>query len=159
LSSEARRFFGSHPDAPEVLLRSQEADIYPRRAPEKAIRIEGAIGDGSAFHQAFGYYAHAVGPDTAEAPSGWKDRLVVIEIPARPASDVQAVACCLEPHDLVLLKLAANRQRDWEFAEGAVAAQLVEPDILTERVGDLPVRSELRESITASLKALVQRIV
>lgn len=155
----SQAILGSHPDAPEVLLRSQEADIYPRRAPEKAIRIEGAIGDGSAFHQTFGYYAHAVGPETAKAPSGWEDRLVVIEIPARPASDVQAVAFCLEPHDLVVSKLAANRQRDWEFAEGALAAQLVEPGILTERVGNLPVRSELRESITASLRALVQRIV
>jgi hypothetical protein len=43
----------AHPDAPATLLQPQEADIYPLRAPEKAIDIE---------------------------------------IPARPASDVRAVA-------------------------------------------------------------------
>jgi hypothetical protein len=55
----SQSILGSHPDAPEALLRSQEVDIYPRRAPDKAIQIEGALGDGSYFHQTFGYYAHA----------------------------------------------------------------------------------------------------
>lgn len=36
----------------------------------QAIEIEGAIGDGSHFHQTHGYYAHAVGPETAKAPAG-----------------------------------------------------------------------------------------
>jgi hypothetical protein len=31
----------------------------------------GALGDGSPFHAAFGYYAHGVGPETAKAPAGW----------------------------------------------------------------------------------------
>ena len=31
-----------------------------------------------------------------------------------------AVAFCLEPHDLVLSKLAANRDRDWAVQEAAV---------------------------------------
>jgi hypothetical protein len=154
----SQSILGSHPDAPEALLRSQEVDIYPRRAPDKAIQIEGALGDGSYFHQTFGYYAHAVGPETAKAPSGWDDRLVVIEIPGRPATGVGALAFCLEPHDLILSKLAANRERDWEFAKEALAARLVDSSILLERVGDLPVTSELLESVTASLHALVVRV-
>lgn len=153
----SQAILGSHADAPEALLRSQEVDIYPRSAPDKAIAIEGALGDGSHFQQAFGYYAHAVGPETAKAPLGWEDRLVVLEIPPRPTSQVRAVALCLEPHDLVLSKLAANRERDWEFAKDSLDARLVESRILMERVGDLPVDSELLESITVSLDALVQR--
>jgi hypothetical protein len=157
-SRGVRRSLLTHPDAPATLLRSQEADIYPRRAPERAIDIEGALGDGSAFQRAFGYYAHGVGPETAKAPLGWEARLVAIEIPPRPASEVRAVALCLEPHDLVLSKLAANRERDWEFAQEALAARLVDPGVLLERVGDLPVNSELLESITASLRALIARM-
>src|SRR4051794_10388561 len=88
----SQSILGSFPDAPEALLRSQEADIYPRHAPEKAINIEGALGDGSHFQQTFGYYAHGVGPETAKAPAGWDDRLVVVEVPPRPASDVRALA-------------------------------------------------------------------
>jgi hypothetical protein len=154
----SQAILGTHPDAPATLLRSQEADIYPRRAPERAIDIDGALGDGSAFQRAFGYYAHGVGPETAKAPLGWEDRLVAVEIPPRPASEVRAVALCLEPHDLVLSKLAANRDRDWEFAREALVARLVDSSLLLERVGDLPVDSGLVESITASLRALVERI-
>ena len=65
------------------------------------------------------------------------------------------MAFCLEPHDLVLSKLAANRERDWEFAKEALAARLVESSVLLERIGDLPVNSELLEAITASLDALL----
>jgi hypothetical protein len=150
----SQSILGSHPDAPEALLRSQEADIYPRHAPDKAINIEGALGDGSHFQQTFGYYAHAVGPETAKAPLGWEERLVVVEVPPRPASNVRAVAHCLEPHDLVLSKLAANRERDWDFAKEALAARLVEPTVLLERVDDLPVDAELRVSIAAFLVGL-----
>ena len=33
--------------------------------PELAELIEGAIGEGSPFHDQFGYYAQGVGPETA----------------------------------------------------------------------------------------------
>jgi hypothetical protein len=153
----SQAILATHPDAPATLLRSQEADIYPRRAPERAIDIEGTLGDGSAFQRAYGYYAHGVGlKPPRRLPE--EDRLVAIEIPPRPASEVRAVALCLEPHDLVLSKLAANRERDWEFAQEALAARLVDPGMLLERVGDLPVTSELLESIAASLRALIARM-
>jgi hypothetical protein len=155
----SQSILGAYPDAPETLLRSQEADIYPRAAPHKAIDIEGALGDGSPFHQTFGYYAHAVGPETAKAPLGWEHRLVVIEIPPRPASDVRATAFCLEPHDLVLSKLAANRERDREFAREALAARLVKSSVLLERVRDLPLSPRLGDLVTASLRALVKRSI
>jgi hypothetical protein len=153
----SQSILGSYPDAPESLLRSQEADIYPRSAPDKAINIEGVLGDGSHFQQTFGYYAHAVGPETAKAPIGWEDRLVVVEVPPRVASTIRAVAFCLEPHDLILSKLAANRERDWDFAKEALAARLVDPAILLERVADLPVHGDLRTMIIASLRAIVER--
>jgi hypothetical protein len=152
----SQSILGSYADAPDTLLRSQEVDLYPRAAPEKAVNMEGALGDGSHFQQAFGYYAHAVGPETAKAPLGWEDRLVVLEIPPRPTSQVRAVAFCLEPHDLVLSKLVANRERDWEFAKDALDAQLVEISILRERVGDLPLDSERVRSIAESLEALAR---
>jgi hypothetical protein len=154
----SQAILGSYPDAPEALLRSQEADIYPRYAPEDAIKIEGAIGDGSFFHQTHGYYAHAVGPETAKAPTGWEDRLVAVEIPPRVGSTTGAVALCLEPHDLVLSKLAANRDRDWDFAKDALAAGLVDSSILATRAADLPVHPELRATIVASLNAMSARL-
>ncbi len=153
----SQAILGSYPNAPESLLRSQEADMYPRNAPDKAIEIEGALGDGSHFQQTYGYYAHAVGPETAKAPTGWENRLVAVEVPSRVASTTKAIAFCLEPHDLILSKLAANRERDWDFAREALAAKLVDPAILFERVADLPVHHDVRATITAALPALVGR--
>jgi len=66
----SQAILGPHPDAPEDLLRSMEADIYPKRSPDRAIEIDGLLGDGSPFHEAHGFYAHGVGPETARPPRG-----------------------------------------------------------------------------------------
>jgi hypothetical protein len=74
---------GSFPAAPETMLRSMEADVYPPHRPEKADDIDGALGDGSQFEATFGYYAHGVGPETAKAPAGWQERLVRVPVQSR----------------------------------------------------------------------------
>lgn len=78
---------------PESMLQSLEVDIYPLRDPRAADLIDGARGDGSQFHVAFGYYAHGVGPETAKAPAGWQERLVKRDVPSRPGSEGTIVAC------------------------------------------------------------------
>ena len=150
----SQAILGPHPDAPEELLRSQEADIYPRDAPELADDIEGALGDGSAFAMAYGYFAHGVAPETATPPTGWQGRLIEIHIPPRVTSDRQPVAYCLEPHDLVLAKLAAGRERDWDFAELAIRAGLVSVEILLQRLEDLPVSAKQLARIAKWLRDL-----
>lgn len=59
-------------------------------------------------------YAHGLGPETAKAPAGWEDRLVLLNVQSRPADNCGAVAMCLEAHDLVLAKCARGEDRDWE---------------------------------------------
>jgi hypothetical protein len=140
-------------DPPGSLLRSMEVDVYPKHAPEKSKEIDGSLGDGSYFHRTYGYYAHGVGPETAKAPSGWEDRLVAIRVSPRVASKSEAVALCLEAHDLVLAKCAAGRLRDWEFAEDAIAAGLVDLQRLLERVDDLPVEERDRDHVRRMLEA------
>lgn len=103
----SQAILAEHPEAPETMLRSAELDVFPRTASAKADEIDGAIGDGSRFHQTYGYYAHAVGPETLAAPAGWMDRLVKVELPATQRKDGTVVAWCLETHDLMLAKLAA----------------------------------------------------
>jgi hypothetical protein len=60
----------SYPQAPEELLVSNEADVFPRDRPQDSILIDGAIGERSLFHQTFGYYAHGVDETTAILPTG-----------------------------------------------------------------------------------------
>ena len=129
---------GQFPNAPEALLVSLEADIYPRNDPRRADEIDGAMGDGSPFHETFGYYAHGVGPETPTAPSGWEERLIRIDVPAVGRRRNSATGWCMEIHDLVLAKLAAGRQHDLEFVAEALRAGLAEPGELRLRIDWMP---------------------
>lgn len=147
LGSQA--ILAQHPGAPESMLASTEADVYPRRHPERADVIDGAIGEGSIFQETFGYYAHAVGPETAVAPAGWEERLV----PISNANTRGATGWCLEAHDLVLANCVAGRERDWAFAEEAVRHGLVERAELFARLELLPLEPERRGSLERALAA------
>jgi hypothetical protein len=61
---------GQFPQAPEELLVSIEADLFSLRDPAESDLIDGSIGEGSPFHQTFGYYAHGVSVETAMLPEG-----------------------------------------------------------------------------------------
>jgi hypothetical protein len=121
---------GQFPEAPENLLQSLEVDVYPRNHPERSEKIDGAIGDGSRFHETYAYYAHGVGPETVIAPAGWEERLVLVDVPATGRRRAVVRAWCLEVHDLVLAKLAAGRPHDLDFAAEAVRAGLAGQDQL-----------------------------
>jgi hypothetical protein len=152
----SQAILGQFPDAPAVLLVSQEADVYPRDHPEWAIQIEGALGDGSQFHATFGYYAHGVGPETAIAPDGWENRLVPLRVPMRDGSQ-QATGWCLEAHDLVLAKCVAGRDRDWEFAEQALRSGIVDSEELLARTSILPLEVERQDLLKSVLTRAIAR--
>ena len=46
---------GQFPQAPAELLSSIEADVFSLRDPADTDLIDGSIGEGSPFHQTFGY--------------------------------------------------------------------------------------------------------
>jgi hypothetical protein len=151
----SQAILGAYSEPPGSLLQSIEADIYPARDPAKAVVLDGNLGDGSQFHRSFGYYAHGVGPETAKAPAGWEDRLIRVEIPPRPGSAQRPVALCLEPHDLVLSKCAAGRDRDWDYAREALRAGLVRPSVLLERVSLLPIDATRQDHVRSMLDAII----
>lgn len=117
----SQAILASFPDAPDELLVSMEADLYPRDEPEKADLIDGSIGEMSPFHGAFGYYAHGVGPDTAMLPGKWRDRLVRLE----NADTGGCVGWCLSPSDLAVSKLLAGREKDFLFVTTMIHHQMV----------------------------------
>jgi hypothetical protein len=102
---------GQFPEAPIALLASMEADLYPKNDPEVADKVDGAIGEGSRFHQQYGYYAQGVAPDTATLPRGWQRRLVRIA----NSNTGGYAGLCLEVHDLAISKYVAGREKDLEF--------------------------------------------
>jgi hypothetical protein len=144
------------PDAPDALLQSMEVDVFPRHHPERADEIDGAIGDGSRFHETYAYYAHGVGPETAIAPAGWEQRLVRVELPPINRGSRSVVAWCIEVHDLVLAKLAAGRTHDLEFVEEAIRFHLVSADQLWLGVDLMP--DSHRELTRDRLTRLIARL-
>src|SRR5271170_5284193 len=72
----SQAILGEFPNAPEELLVSNEADVYPSRHPERSDLIDSTIGEGSPFQKSFGYYAYGVGEATAILPRRWRERLI-----------------------------------------------------------------------------------
>lgn len=120
---------GQFPNAPATLLRSMEADLYPQSRPDLADKVDGAIGEGSQFHQAHGYYAQGVGPDTATLPRGWQRRLVRIENP----NTAGIAGLCLEVHDLAISKYVAGREKDLEFTRELARHKMIDKKTLLAR--------------------------
>ena len=104
-------------------------------AEAKADRLDAAIGELSLFHKTFGIYAQGVSISTAVLPEGWRDRLVAWS----NASTGSSRAVFLEPHDCVISKLVAHREKDLAFAEALLDAGLVDIDVLLARADLLPV--------------------
>src|SRR5210317_1887398 len=74
----SQAILGQFPNAPVRLLSSMEADVYPKNSPDKADKVDSAIGEGSSFHELHGYYAQGVGEKTAVLPRDWEKRVVAV---------------------------------------------------------------------------------
>jgi hypothetical protein len=141
---------GQFPEAPPDLLASMEADVFTLRNPADADLIDGSIGEGSPFHQTFGYYAHGVALETAVLPQGWQERLV----PVRNANTGGGIGLCLEVHDLAVSKLVAGREKDLEFVKVLLRCQLARPETVHERLTATAVDDLRRELGLERLKHL-----
>lgn len=139
----SQSILGQFPAAPAELCVSNEADIYPKNKPELADLIDGTIGELSAFHETFGYYAQGVQVGTATLPRDWEARLVPLHSPATRG----ATGLCLEVHDLLISKYVANREKDRRFVASALRHRLAEPSTLVERLKHTVIEDAVRETI------------
>ncbi len=138
------------PDAPAVLLKSLEADVFTFRSAEDGVLIDGSIGELSAFHTTFGYYAHGVGQETAKLPEGWRDRLIPIQTPGTGG----ATGLCLEVHDLAVSKLVAGREKDIEYVTALLRHRLAKPGMIESRLDSTVLDPSLRDLCMNRLRTL-----
>lgn len=144
----SQSILGSFDEPPSALVMSMEADVYPKNAPERAGEIDGAIGEGSSFHEEFGYYAQGVGPETAVLPKGWRKRLVSL----KNANTRDVEGLCLEPHDLAISKYVAGREKDLGYTAELARHRLVSREVLLARLRDTPLDPRLAAIIRARIK-------
>ncbi len=143
----SQSILGQYPDAPAELLASMETDLYPRNKPELAGLVDGSIGEGSFFHEQYGYYAQGVGPETAILPAGWEQRLV--EINNENPNGV--VGLCLEAHDLAISKYVAGRPKDLEFTRVLAQAGMTDYEKLRQRLAKTKLARAVRPTIKARI--------
>lgn len=134
---------GQFPHAPPALLASMEADVYPRNRPERADLIDGAIGEGSHFHEQFGYYAQGVGETTAILPRGWRERLVRV----KNANTGGIEGLCLEVHDLAISKYVAGREKDLAFTSALARHGMAQKETLLARAALTKLAPALRKLV------------
>jgi uncharacterized nucleotidyltransferase DUF6036 len=143
----SQAILGQFPGAPESMRVSMEADLFPLKNPGRADLIEGSIGELSPFHMTFGYYAQAVGEETAHLPQGWKERLVVIQ-----NENTRGVkGLCLEVHDLLVAKIIAGREKDLSFLRTAAEHNMADAETLFRRLATVEADPEVLKNAAAAI--------
>lgn len=139
------------PDPPEgALTATRDVDVIPPEDDDAlADRLSWVLGEGSEFEIEHGYYVQGVSWSTpAFAPSGWHLRACPIQV------DNRYTGLCMEPHDLVLSKLGAGREKDIDFARAVAELGLVETETLRHRLQSVDAADELRELIVQRIDGL-----
>jgi hypothetical protein len=145
----SQAILGQFPDAPVALLLSMEADVYPKNYPDKADKIDGAIGEGSSFHEMNGYYAQGVGKKTALLPVNWESRLVAVS----NENTNGVTGYCLEIHDLAISKLIAMRPKDLEFLQQLVRHNMIDKKTMLRRLKQTDIESSIRRIAQARIES------
>lgn len=130
---------------PPAATRTQEVDLMPNVADLDLLVflsdvIEGVAGELSLFEETHGFCIDGVDDSTSTLPTGWRDRLVPVR--NRDTVDVltgaQYTGWCLDPADCCVAKLCAGRQKDLDFVFALFDAGLVDPDLVGERLTQVP---------------------
>lgn len=124
----------------DQFLASIEVDLYVP-LQERKTELLNAIGEGSPFHETYGYYADPVDERTAILPRKWKQRLVNLP----PGNTNGAKGLCLDPHDMAVSKYIAGRDKDLQLLQGLLDAGHIDKKTLLERL-DETVVDEARKS-------------
>lgn len=144
----SQSMLGPVPNPEKVFTVSMEADIYPLQAPELADKIDSAIGEGSQFHERFGYYAQGVGPDTAKLPKDWMQRVHRIQ----NSNTKGRVGYCLDVLDLFLTKAAAGREKDREFCMALLEHGYVTLPQAMKAASTMPVDNKEQRALRATIR-------
>ena len=144
----SQSILGAFPNPEKVFTMSAEADIYPFRAPELAEKIDILIGEGSHFHEQFGYYAQGVGPETAVLPEGWLNRLHRVQ----SGNTNDRVGYCLGVLDLFMAKAWAGREKDRDFCVALLAFGYVNAGDALDLVPHMPLDTNEQRQLRARIR-------
>jgi hypothetical protein len=111
------------------MTASIDVDAWCRSNPARAFDLAFALGQGSAFEAAHGYYLDPVSPRVATLPDRWEERLVRIGL------DTSLAAWFLEPNDAAVSKYARMEPRDREWIRAGVEGAVLSLSMIDARFG------------------------
>jgi hypothetical protein len=134
------------PDAP--LSSTFDADLCPQPFDElTGTMLHEALGEDRAYHRRQGYHADILRETIFETlPDGWRERLV--PVPGCPS------ATALDPHDLAAVKLLVARPKDLALLRHLFFSSLLDPAVVAQRIGSLPIPSEAKPRVHSNLRML-----
>ena len=141
-------------DLPRAATMSAEIDVLPiaqdnEETGRLADIIEGVAGEFSPFEELHGFSIDGVDLDTSVLPAGWRGRLVKVQNSntAVPGSDREFTGWCLDKEDLCVAKLCAFRDKDKNFVGALLDADLVDAEVIAERIPTVPPRHQDRVEV------------
>ncbi len=140
---------------PADLFNTEDIDIFALDAPDEeafADELE-TIGYGSLFHETNRYFADGVSPYTATMPVDWLERAIR---QAMPAYDLTLIIP--DPNDIAVAKLCAWRDRDRQWLQEAIGAQIISLETIASRITELverPHGAEQAPQLTERQRRLV----
>jgi hypothetical protein len=115
---------------PPRMLMSIDVDCFTRQDPERIFDLQRALGEGSAFEAAHGYYLDPVSPNLPTLPAQWEFRL--IQVPLKNGLKI----FFLDPNDAAVSKYARGEPRDRAWLQAGLAAGLLSAPIIESRLRD-----------------------
>jgi hypothetical protein len=147
----SQSILGTVSKPPKTCLVSLEVDLYPRNHPQAMTLVVDALGRRSKFSRKNGFFVDCVSPDLAGFPEGWMDRLIAFHTKRTKG----VTGWCVELHDVAASKMAAGREKDFSYVRALLAARLIKPIVLEQRISTLPINPTHRKEIVVLVRRLV----
>lgn len=117
-------------DVPPRMLLSIDVDCFTRQDPGRIFELREALGEGSAFEAAHGFYLDPISPNLPTLPAQWEFRLVRVSLKHG------LTVFFLDPNDAAVSKYARAEPRDREWLQAGLAARLLSAPIIESRFRD-----------------------
>ena len=157
------------PNSPEGLRKSHEIDAFPanyriwEEAQNRAIaagepsaeaseEINRDCGEGSTFHDQWGFFIDGVNGNTSPLPEGWQERAVYTEKSNREGGRVTVIAPC--PEDMLVSKALRLFGKDKDFIELYHQFKPLDPELMAERIDMTNVDQALKDQAKAYFRSL-----
>ena len=119
-------------EIPAQMLMSIDVDCYTKADPGRIFELNEALGAGSAFEEANGYYLDPVSPELPMLPEQWEPRLIPI------ALEGGIVVYFLDPNDAAVSKYARGDVRDRAWLRAGLEAGILSAPVIESRFRQTP---------------------